>query len=149
MDAVDREITSLFDTKNPEDLVVCTDFTKFDQHFNSSLQNAARTMLESILTRNETSIKWLDNVFPVKYNIPLAYDFGKVKFGKHGMGFGSGGTNADETLAHKCLQYEAAQSNNQRLNPHSMCLGDDGILSYPGITVDDVVHSYSSQGQLS
>ena len=146
MEAVDREITSLFDTKSPEDLVVCTDFTKFDQHFNDSLQNAARTMLESILTRNEESIKWLDEVFPVKYNIPLAYDFGKVKFGKHGMGSGSGGTNADETLAHKCLQYEAAQSNNQRLNPHSMCLGDDGILSYPGITVDDVVNSYSTHG---
>lgn len=146
MDAVDKEITLLFDSKAPEDLVVCTDFTKFDQHFNSSLQDAARTMLEGILTRNEMSSSWLTEVYPVKYMIPLAYDYGKVKFGRHGMGSGSGGTNADETLAHKCLQYEAAQSNNQKLNPHSMCLGDDGILSYPGITVDDVVHSYSQHG---
>lgn len=144
-DEVDREITLLFDTKDPDDLVVCTDFTKFDQHFNQSLQECARAMLSGIFVGDDFH-HWLDETFPVKYMIPLAYDFGKVKYGKHGMGSGSGGTNADETLAHRCLQYEAAQSVGKRLNPHSMCLGDDGVLTYPGITVDDVITSYSSHG---
>lgn len=147
MDAVDQHVTSLFDTKNSKDLVVCTDFTKFDQHFNAALQTAARTMIAEIFKSSGNALAdWLENVFPVKYMIPLAYNFGKIKFGKHGMGSGSGGTNADETLAHKCLQFEAAQSVGERLNPHSMCLGDDGILSYPGITIEDVVRSYSSHG---
>lgn len=146
MDEVDKVITSLFDTKGKDDLVVCTDFTKFDQHFNRSLQDAAWSVLNSILTPNRESENWLSNVFPIKYNIPLAYDYGKLRFGKHGMGSGSGGTNADETLAHRCLQYEAAILANQRLNPYSQCLGDDGILSYPGITVDNVVKAYKSHG---
>nr|UAW00549.1 MAG: RNA-dependent RNA polymerase [Porcine picobirnavirus] len=145
MDQVDRSITRLFDTKAPGDLIVCTDFTAFDQHFNRSLQDAARTMISKIFRPIEHS-GWLEDVFPVKYRIPLAYDYGKIKYGLHGMGSGSGGTNADETLAHKCLQYEAAQSVGKRLNPNSMCLGDDGILSYPGIRVEDVIASYSSHG---
>nr|UAW00555.1 MAG: RNA-dependent RNA polymerase [Porcine picobirnavirus] len=142
---VDREITQLFDTKGSGDLIVCTDFTAFDQHFNRSLQDAAMTVLRQIFTPGQLS-EWLTDVFPVKYMIPLAYDYGKIKYGRHGMGSGSGGTNADETLAHKCLQYEAAQAMGKRLNPHSMCLGDDGILTFPGITVDDVVRSYTSHG---
>lgn len=146
MDQVDDEITNLFDTKSSKDLIVCTDFSKFDQHFNSSLQDAAKTILAHILTPESKSKYWLDKVFPIKYMIPLAYDFGKLKFGNHGMGSGSGGTNADETLAHTALQFEAAQSQGQRLNPHSMCLGDDGILSYPGINIDDVVSSYTKHG---
>nr|UAW00557.1 MAG: RNA-dependent RNA polymerase [Porcine picobirnavirus]UAW00558.1 MAG: RNA-dependent RNA polymerase [Porcine picobirnavirus] len=143
---VDKEITQLFDTKGPEDLIVCTDFTAFDQHFNRSLQNAARAVIAGILAPNEQHSGWLAEVFPIKYQIPLAYDYGKIKYGEHGMGSGSGGTNADETLAHRCLQYEAAQTMGKRLNPHSMCLGDDGILTFPGITVDDVVRCYTQHG---
>lgn len=146
MDSVDNHITQLFDSKSDEDLVICTDFTKFDQHFNDSLQNAARTIIDGILTPNSDARYWLADVFPVKYMIPLAYDYNKVRYGKHGMGSGSGGTNFDETIAHRCLQYEAAQSQGKRLNPHSMCLGDDGILSYPGCTVDDVITSYTRHG---
>nr|UAW00578.1 MAG: RNA-dependent RNA polymerase [Porcine picobirnavirus] len=146
MESVDRTITRLFDTKRDEDLVVCTDFTKFDQHFNSSLQDAARFLLQAIFTPNKEMSSWISDVFPVKFSIPLAYDYGAIKYGNHGMGSGSGGTNADETLAHRALQYEAAILKGEHLNPNSQCLGDDGILSYPGITVEDVVRAYQQHG---
>lgn len=145
-EAVDKEITALFDTKGKDDLIVCTDFTKFDQHFNESMQNCAHELIDGIFTADADYNDWSRSVFGIKYMIPMCYDFGKVRFGKHGMGSGSGGTNADETLAHRALQYEAAQNANTKLNPHSMCLGDDGILSYPGITVDDVISSYTEHG---
>nr|QXV86675.1 MAG: RNA-dependent RNA-polymerase [Picobirnavirus sp.] len=146
MDAVDSAVTRMFDTKRESDLVVCTDFSKFDQHFNSSLQEVARELLVSILDSSLTSKQWIEQVFPIKYMIPLAYDWNKVRFGKHGMGSGSGGTNCDETLAHRTLQYEAAISAGAKLNPYSQCLGDDGVLTYPGITVEEVVRAYSSHG---
>lgn len=146
MDAVDAQITRLFDTKGKDDLVVCTDFSKFDQHFNHSLQSVAEQVLQHLFTPNEDMNHWLREVFPVKYIIPLAYDYGKLKFGRHGMGSGSGGTNADETIAHRALQYEAAIIHRTRLNPNSQCLGDDGILTYPGITVEDVVKAYTQHG---
>lgn len=146
MESVDRHITQMFDTKGVDDLVVCTDFTKFDQHFNAALQDAAASCLHNILWIEPQSSSWINEVFPIKYMIPLAYNYGDVRFGKHGMGSGSGGTNADETLAHRCLQYEAAQNKRQRLNPNSQCLGDDGVLTYPNITVEDVVASYSAHG---
>lgn len=146
MDEVDKRITAMFDTKAADDLVVCTDFSKFDQHFNAEMQEAARTIIAACLTPERATQDWLDYVYPIKYMIPLAYDVGKVKFGKHGMGSGSGGTNCDETLAHRALQYEAAQLAGARLNPNSQCLGDDGVLTYPGITVEDVVKAYSSHG---
>ena len=148
MESVDQRVTKLFDTKGPKDLIICTDFTKFDQHFNSDMQDAAYNILSKLLNNNEASCQWLANVFPVKYAIPLAYDYDKVRRGYHGMGSGSGGTNFDETIVHRALQYEAAQSQNKRLNPNSQCLGDDGILSYPGINVEDVVESYSKHGQV-
>lgn len=147
MEQVDKEITNLFDTKNSNDLIVCTDFSKFDQHFNADMQDVARSVLANILRANKTTLDWLTNVFPVKYSIPLLIDNQRLVHGNHGMGSGSGGTNADETIAHRALQYEAAMVKGARLNPHSMCLGDDGILSYPGITVDDVVEVYTSHGQ--
>lgn len=147
MEAVDEAITELFDTKSPEDLVVCTDFSKFDQHFNQDMQNAAIRILKPLLRKGWEIDDWFENVFPIKYNIPLCYDWDKFRFGTHGMGSGSGGTNADETLVHRALQYEVALEHGQQLNPHSQCLGDDGILSYPGITVDDVVKAYSRHGQ--
>lgn len=148
MESVDQRITDMFDTKGVDDLVICTDFSKFDQHFNADMQNCAEAILDGILTAADPAkTRWLKGVFPIKYVIPLAYDYGKIRFGKHGMGSGSGGTNADETLAHRALQYEAALSNNAKLNPNSQCLGDDGVLTYPGITVEDVVRSYSAHGQ--
>lgn len=146
MESVDKRITAMFDTKGKDDVVVCTDFSKFDQHFNPCMQNCSRAILESILTPSREAREWLEYVYPIKYNIPLAYDYGKIRFGRHGMGSGSGGTNADETLAHRALQYEAAIANNSRLNPNSQCLGDDGILTYPGINVEDVVRSYTAHG---
>lgn len=147
MEAVDQRITAMFDTKGKEDLVVCTDFTKFDQHFNSDLQFAAKSILWNLSTEDGAWRYWFNNVFPIKYMIPLMYDLGELRTGPHGMGSGSGGTNADETLAHRALQYEAALANSSKLNPNSQCLGDDGVLTYPGITVEDVVRSYTAHGQ--
>lgn len=146
MDSVDKRVTDMFDTKRKYDLVVCTDFTKFDQHFNSHLQTAARDIIEYIFDGAAGISEWLDDVFPVKYMIPLMYDYGKFLFGPHGMGSGSGGTNADETLVHRALQYEAARRIRSKLNPASQCLGDDGVLTYPGISVEQVVESYSAHG---
>lgn len=146
MDSVDKRITHMFDTKGSKDLVVCTDFTKFDQHFNERCQEAAYQIIEHIFHTSPDISSWLHDVFPIKYSIPLMYDEGKLKFGKHGMGSGSGGTNADETLVHRALQYESAQRCGRRLNPNSQCLGDDGVLTFPGITVEDVTKHYTSHG---
>nr|UAW00825.1 MAG: RNA-dependent RNA polymerase [Porcine picobirnavirus] len=147
MESVDQRITKMFDTKGKDDVVICTDFSKFDQHFNQDMQDCAKSILSGILSKTIDEKIWLSQVFPIKYVIPLAYDYGKIRVGKHGMGSGSGGTNADETLAHRALQYEAALNNGAKLNPNSQCLGDDGVLTYPGITVEDVVRSYSAHGQ--
>lgn len=146
MDLVDKRITQMFDTKRPEDLVICTDFSKFDQHFNRNMQTAAYMILRYILANDSRSLDWLDRVFPIKYMIPLAIKMGSMAFGPHGMASGSGGTNADETLAHRALQYEAAIKAGSKLNPHSQCLGDDGVLTYPGISVDDVIECYTAHG---
>lgn len=147
MESVDDRITRMFDTKGSDDLVICTDFSKFDQHFNPVMQEAAKEIISAIITKDSQGQYWLQEVFPVKYYIPLMYDFGFLRVGRHGMGSGSGGTNYDETVVHRALQYEAALSRGQRLNPNSQCLGDDGVLTYPGITVEDVVQSYSRHGQ--
>ena len=146
MESVDQRITRMFDTKGRDDVVICTDFSKFDQHFNQDMQNAAKSILSMLLDNSVETSRWLENVFPIKYDISLAYDYGKIRVGKHGMGSGSGGTNADETLAHRALQYEAALNKNTKLNPYSQCLGDDGVLTFPGITVDDVIRSYTAHG---
>jgi hypothetical protein len=147
MEEVDRRITKMFDTKGQNDLVVCTDFSKFDQHFNADMQNGAKYILERLLNNGAASRYWLEEVFPVKYKIPLLCSPDLMYMGDHGMGSGSGGTNFDETLTHRALQFEAAQSVKQRLNPNSQCLGDDGVLTYPGIDVKDVMQTYTSHGQ--
>nr|UAW00946.1 MAG: RNA-dependent RNA polymerase [Porcine picobirnavirus] len=147
MDAVDERITRMFDTKDDSDLIVCTDFSKFDQHFNSDMSDCSKAILQRLFTDDVESRRWFNEVFPIKYEIPLAYNWGQIRFGRHGMGSGSGGTNADETLTHRALQYEAAMSKGAILNPNSQCLGDDGILTYPGITVEDVTRVYTSHGQ--
>lgn len=51
-DRVDREVTALFDSKGADDLVICTDFTRFDQHFNASMQEASKKMLTLLLANN-------------------------------------------------------------------------------------------------
>lgn len=146
MDAVDTSITRMFDTKDPNDVVVCTDFTKFDQHFNSSLQKAAGKCIAAILVNDESSMSWLEVVFPIKFEIPLCYGWNKIRYGLHGMGSGSGGTNVDETLVHRVLQHEAALLQGKELNLYSQCLGDDGVLTFPGCTVDNIVQTYSRHG---
>lgn len=149
MEQVDRRITYMFDTKRRDDLVVCTDFSRFDQHFNSHLQDAARQIISRCLMRFEPRVA---EIFPMKYYIPIALEAksGMIKFwtGRHGMASGSGGTNVDETLSHRALQYEAAISSGQRLNPYSQCLGDDGILTFNDISVEKVTESYESHGQV-
>lgn len=149
MDDVDAHITKLFDTKGPDDLVVCTDFSKFDQHFNRDMQTAAyKIMYRLAQTGDDDTDSWfIDGTFDAKYNIPLCVGEGKIIYGDHGMGSGSGGTNADETIAHRALQHEAALRSGVELNPHSQCNGDDGVLSYPGITVEDVIRTYCEHGQ--
>nr|UAW00531.1 MAG: RNA-dependent RNA polymerase [Porcine picobirnavirus] len=146
MDKVDREITALLYTKAEDDLVICTDFTKFDQHFNCRCSEAAEYLLRGLLIDSDDSEYWMKEIFPIKYRIPMCYDWGMFKRGFHGMASGSGGTNADETLVHRALQHEAAISAGAILNPHSQCLGDDGIISFHGITVDKVLKSYTQHG---
>jgi hypothetical protein len=145
MDEVDREVTALFDTKGNDDLVICTDFTKFDQHFNIHLQNAAKDIIQSLMTDKQSS--WLSFIYPMKFNIKLICSSDLLYSGPHGMGSGSGGTNFDENMSHKAMQFEAALDHGQELNPHSMAYGDDGILSYPGITAEDVIQTYTKHGQ--
>lgn len=145
-EAVDDYITKLFATKRSSDLVIATDFTKFDQHINPALQRAARTVLEWILKPIPGSVSWLNDVFPVKYSLPIIVDVGVLCFGKHGMASGSGGTNADETIIHRLLQHEAAHAAGSKLNVYSQCLGDDGIVSYPGISVEQITEAYQSHG---
>lgn len=156
MESVDKQITRMFDSIPDDQLVICTDFSKFDQHFNRDMQDAAKSILAGILSDNKDATSWLKDVFPAKYYIPLLWRVetnpsfpGSISLlrGRHGMASGSGGTNCDETLVHRSLQYEAAIHNNESLNPYSQCLGDDGILTFPNITVDKVVKAYESHGQ--
>jgi hypothetical protein len=151
MDAVDKEITKLFDSKRSEDYVVCTDFTKFDQHYNRAMQDVSETILRYMFIENDYTEEWFSEIFPIKYNIPLVTRYIgnnkiEVYFGFHGMGSGSGGTNPDETCGHRYLQHHAAISRGEILNPHSQCLGDDGCLSFRDINVDDVIEAYQSHG---
>nr|AVX53257.1 RNA-dependent RNA polymerase [Marmot picobirnavirus] len=145
-DLVDSRITRLFDTKSDKDLVVCTDFTRFDQHFGRSMQDCAEDMMRALLVPSTEANRWIERVFPIKYNLPIIISPTQAYTGWHGMGSGSGGTNVDETLAHTALQHEAALLNGEHLNPNSMCLGDDGVLSYPGVAVDQVTEAYTSHG---
>nr|AVA30698.1 RNA-dependent RNA polymerase [Picobirnavirus sp.]AVD97021.1 RNA-dependent RNA polymerase [Picobirnavirus sp.]AVD97022.1 RNA-dependent RNA polymerase [Picobirnavirus sp.] len=146
-DEVDKRITRLFDTKG-NNLLICTDFSKFDQHMNHNMQLCAETVLSQLFDDSASFQRWKSSCFPIKYTLPLCYQWGYVMKGLHGMGSGSGGTNADETLSHRCLQHEAALLHAAQLNVNSMCLGDDGVLSYPGITVNQIVDAYERHGQV-
>lgn len=148
MDRVDQEVTALFDTKGKDDDVICTDFKAFDQHFNPDMQEAARKVISSLMSPGQGKSDWLHTIYSIKFNIPLMASEDMLFTGPHGMGSGSGGTNFDECMSHKCLQFEAALTAGQRLNKHSMAYGDDGILTYPGITVDHVIQTYTRHGQV-
>lgn len=143
-DAVDERVTALFDTKGEDDLVIATDFSGYDQTFNPQAQRAVREIWEKLGVDKE----WLDTVFPIKFNIPIVCTEEVTFEGAHGMASGSGGTNTDECAEHRALQYEAALSNHSRLNPNSMAYGDDGIISFPGITVQKVIESYTQHGHI-
>jgi hypothetical protein len=145
-EAVDAAVTKLFYTKAIDDAIICTDFDKFDQSFNPVLQNLSSQLIGSLFKQDDEIHNWLREIYPIKFNIPLLLGMDKIRKGAHGMASGSGGTNVDETLAHRTLQYEAALSCNKELNPNSQCLGDDGIISYPGCTVEDVMSTYTSFG---
>nr|UAW00499.1 MAG: RNA-dependent RNA polymerase [Porcine picobirnavirus] len=146
MDAVDDEVTRLFATKGANDEVICTDFTKFDQHFNLDMQNAAFE-IEQRLLADDNGRRYHADTFYAKFNIPIICNEDTMVVGRHGMGSGSGGTNFDECMSHKALQFEAATRKKQQLNRHSMAYGDDGILTYPGITAEDVIDTYVRHGQ--
>lgn len=145
-EAVDKQITQLFDRAGSGDAIVCTDFTRFDQHFGPSMQEAGLAILRGLFQKNGFE-KWAEEVFPMAYRIPICYDWGRAMIGDHGEGSGSGGTSGVETTGHKSLQYEAAITAGAELNPGSMTLGDDGVLSFKGIDVDRIVELYSSHGQ--
>lgn len=145
-DEVDIRMTRLFDTKGSEDLIICTDFSKFDQHFGKPCQDAGALYLRNLFATTEQFERWMEEVYPIKYNIPYLTSFGYAVFGPHGMASGSGGTSPDESNVHDCLQEEAALNAGSRLNCNSMALGDDGCLSFPGITVDKVLRSYTVHG---
>lgn len=140
----EQRITSLFDSKDKSEFVINTDFRSFDQTFRYPMQLGAYKILKAVFPDAEAHN--LDDVFWIKYNIPLLVSYNQAIFGNHGMGSGSTGTNPDENLSHKALQYEAAIEAGQELNPNSLVLGDDGILTYPGITADAVIKSYTRHG---
>lgn len=146
MDAVDQQVTKLFDTKGADDDVICTDFSKFDQHFNSVMQDAAKSILMGLATMDSDMEWWFDNIYPAKFIIPIICSDDVAYYGHHGMGSGSGGTNFDECMAHKALQFDACLKKGVELNPYSMAYGDDGILTAPGLSVDDVIRAYESHG---
>lgn len=144
--AVEEKITRLFDTKGDE-YVVVTDFSKFDQHFNRSLQDAASEIIADQLQSNGWEKIWMEHVFPYKYEIPLICSDELMYTGFHGMASGSTGTNFDECCAHTAMQHECAILNGATLNPYSNAYGDDGYLSFKGIDVDKVISTYTSHGQ--
>lgn len=144
MDEVDRRVTALFDTKGADDVVICTDFSKFDQHFNQEMQDAARLVEEGLASTGVT--EWFSDIYPAKFNIPLICDEHLMYQGHHGMGSGSGGTNFDECMAHKALQFDACLQRGTILNENSMAYGDDGVLSAPNLGVEDVIRAYTSHG---
>lgn len=146
MDAVDRKVTELFRSKGANDIVMCTDFSRFDQHFNKDMQDGA-LQVESRLLADESSRREHERIFNAKFEIPIICSEDMMISGPHGMGSGSGGTNFDECMAHKILQFEAAIRKGRTLNVNSMAYGDDGILTYPGMTAEDVIETYGRHGQ--
>nr|UUA79517.1 RNA-dependent RNA polymerase [Picobirnavirus sp.] len=141
---VDERVTLLFDSKPLKDLVVCTDFDKYDQHYNKAMQGVAKTLDAWLLGGDDHP--FIQNVFDFKFNVPIVCTEDTMFVGPHGMASGSYGTNDDETDTHTGLQLETAIRNGQELNEYSQRNGDDGMLTYPGIKVKQVVDCYTSHG---
>nr|UPO81347.1 RNA-dependent RNA polymerase [Picobirnavirus sp.] len=144
--AVDERITRMFDTKGSDDLVICTDFSKFDQHFNPVMQDAAKEIISAIITKDAQGQYWLKEVFPAKYYMPMMYDYGYLRVGstRHGIRVGRNQRGRDNSAW--CIAVRSCLAHGASLNPNSQCLGDDGVLTYPGISAEDVVQSYSRHG---
>lgn len=53
IEAVEERITKLFDTKDPADTVVVTDFKGMDQHFNKNMQHLAMMGLTHLANRSD------------------------------------------------------------------------------------------------
>jgi hypothetical protein len=140
MDLVDQEITALFDSKG-DDFVVCTDFTKFDQHWNKDMKEAAFD-IENYLCDGALD----KEVYFARFETPIVCSEDLAYEGTTGMQSGLNGTAPDECVGHKALQFEAALDHNAKLNPHSMAFGDDGVLSFPKITADKVMQTYTKHG---
>lgn len=62
------------------------------------------------------------------------------------MASGSYGTNADESIAHKFLQFYSARAKGAIDSYDGEVNGDDGIITYKGINADGVVNDYTSFG---
>ena len=145
---VDECVTRLFDGKERDQLVICTDFSKYDQHFCRDMEDAALNIFDSLAANDATWSWWKEQIYPAKFRIPIVCSEKLVGRGsRESMGSGSGGTNADESTSHRALQWEAAITANALLNEDSQCLGDDGMVSYPGITLQHVIDTYTSHGQ--
>lgn len=139
---VEQNITRLFDTSQGQ-LIVATDFDMFDAHFNSKLQDLAFDC-KLFFVNKEVDRNFIMASHYRKFDIPILCTHDIMFTGHHGMSSGSTGTNMDENYSHGIMQHCAAVANGSVLNPYSSVLGDDGVLSYPGITVDNVAQVYSS-----
>lgn len=62
------------------------------------------------------------------------------------MASGSYGTNADESIAHKLLQLYSARAHGALDSYDGEVNGDDGVITYAGITAEEVVTDYTSFG---
>jgi hypothetical protein len=145
-DAVDLAITKMFKRKEDSAYIAATDFTKYDQHFGKAMQNAVKLFITKAFADTPDLRVWLDEIFPAAYAIPLITRWGRMMTGWHGEGSGSGGTQGAETPGHSILQTEAASRQNQVKNLIGYCLGDDGILTYPGLDIDTIMDVYQSHG---
>lgn len=140
---VEKRITSLFDTReNIHQIVIATDFDKFDANFNSLLQELSFKM--KMYRSAPELINFTEDVHYTKYNIPLICTENIMFEGHHGMASGSSGTNIDETESHSVMQVCAAVNSMSKLNPYSTTLGDDGVLTFEGISTEGVVSTYSN-----
>lgn len=62
------------------------------------------------------------------------------------MASGSYGTNADESIAHKFLQFYSARACGALDSYDGEVNGDDGVITFKGISADEIVRLYTSFG---
>lgn len=141
---VEKRVTRAFASKPKHQVVIGTDFSKFDAHFNPVMQKAVS---DCIGQWGRDCDEWREKIFPYKYEAPLLA--GPYLFvGSHGLASGSRGTASDGDTGHKLFQYAAAIANGEELNEFSDVRGDDGYLTFPGITVKKVIEEYTKHGQV-